>query len=79
VNSSKAKIQINPKKLLLSKWTAVHPARKEKHYLVCKVIAPEAPSEKIEWVELEAIYSGRVTRLAWQELRDPSSWLQGWK
>jgi Ala-tRNA(Pro) deacylase len=26
--------RVSPKKLLLSKWTAVHPERKEKHFLV---------------------------------------------
>ena len=35
--------QINPKKLRLSKWTAVNPKEKEKHFLVTKVIDPEQP------------------------------------
>ena len=32
---------IHPKKLLLSKWTAVMPENKEKHFMVIKVIEPE--------------------------------------
>ncbi|MFM6921870.1 MAG: TIGR02450 family Trp-rich protein, partial [Polynucleobacter victoriensis] len=35
------KNSIHPKKLLLTKWTAVHPINKEKHFLVVKVIEPE--------------------------------------
>ena len=33
--------QINPDKLLLSKWTAVQPYNKEKHFLVTRVIRNE--------------------------------------
>ena len=29
--------QINPKKLLNSKWTAVKPAHKEKHFLITEI------------------------------------------
>ena len=29
------------KKLLLSKWTAVTPVNREKHFLVVKVVEPE--------------------------------------
>jgi hypothetical protein len=43
---------LSPKKLLLSKWTAVQPIAKQKHFLVSKVILPEPPSEKIEFVEI---------------------------
>jgi hypothetical protein len=37
---------LNPQKLRLSKWTAVNPQEKEKHFLVTKVINPEAPKQK---------------------------------
>jgi hypothetical protein len=33
---------IHPKKLLLSKWTAVKPIAKQEHFLVTKVIFPDA-------------------------------------
>ena len=39
---------LNPKKLLLTKWTAVKPVAKQKHYLVSRVIHPEQPTEPIE-------------------------------
>ncbi len=70
---------LNPKKLLLSKWTAVDPTRKEKHFLVTKVIEPDPPEAKIEWVEVQAVYSLRTARIHWRELQDDTAWLQGWR
>ena len=71
--------KINPKKLLLSKWTAVHPVAKQKHFLVSKVILPEAPEEKIEFVEIEAVYSKKTRQIPWRNLMNSEEWLQGWK
>ena len=65
-------------KLLLSKWTAVVPIAKEKHFLVSKVVAPEQEGEKIEWIDLEAVHSKSTHRMKWQELRDKTQWLRGW-
>jgi len=79
VTPSKQKNPISPKKLLLTKWTAVQPLKKEKHFLVSKVILPEPPAEKIEYIELEAVYSKNIFQIAWRELSDPSLWIQGWK
>jgi len=103
---------VHPKKLLLTKWTAVQPVARQKHFVVTKLIEPEIPdvpavaaasepatpsgarvesrhkgagrprrtaaAAKIEWVEVEAVYSGKVRRIAWRELRDTSLWRQGW-
>jgi tryptophan-rich hypothetical protein len=69
---------LHPKKLLLTKWTAVHPIAKNKHFLVSRVMQPEPPAVAIEWVELEAVYSKAVTRVDWHQLRDPALWRQGW-
>lgn len=69
---------VHPKKLLLTKWTAVLPVSRNKHFLVSKVIQPEPPSVVIEWVELEAVFSGKVIQIQWQTLRDDSVWRQGW-
>jgi tryptophan-rich hypothetical protein len=52
---------------------------KQKHFLVTKVIAPEDPKEKIEFVEIEAIYSKKVRQIAWRELMNSEDWSQGWK
>ena len=32
---------VHPKKLLLTKWTAVQPVARQKHFVVTKVIEPE--------------------------------------
>ena len=69
---------LQPKKLLLTKWTAVKPIAKDKHFLVAKVIQPELPSVVIQWVEMEAVYSKNITRIDWQELHDDTIWRQGW-
>jgi tryptophan-rich hypothetical protein len=69
---------LNPKKLLLSKWTAVKPVAKQKHFLVSKVIAPEPLGGPVEWVELEAIHSKATQTLLWRDLQDDAVWRQGW-
>ncbi|SHG50278.1 TIGR02450 family Trp-rich protein [Massilia sp. CF038] len=69
---------VNPKKLLLSKWTAVTPANKEKHFVVTALIEPETEGGATELVELQAVHSGRVQHIAWRDLRDGAVWRQGW-
>jgi len=76
--SHAAKNPLSPKKLLHSKWTAVAPRRREKHFLVTKVVEPVTPDAPVEFVELEAVHSKRVQRLPWRELTDASRWRQGW-
>lgn len=71
--------KINPKKLLLSKWTAVRPVAKQKHFLVSKVITPEDLNEKIEFVEIEAVYTNKTRQIPWRQLLNSEEWLQGWK
>ena len=69
---------LHPKKLLLTKWTAVVPRDKDKHFLLTKVMQPEVLGEAIEWVEVEALFSRAVQRIAWRELKDSTRWRQGW-
>lgn len=69
--------KIQPKKLLLSKWTVANPVAKQKHFLVTKLIRAE-PNDPIEVVEIEAIYSKKTSRIDWRDLRDESVWRQGW-
>ena len=70
--------QINPKKLLLSKWTAMEPRDKEKHFLVTKVIDPEQPKHLIELVVMEAVLTKRSFTMRWEDLSDSTKWMQGW-
>ncbi len=69
---------LSPKKLQLSKWTAVQPVNKEKHFIVIKVIEPEPPSTTITEIEIQAVHSGRVQTLHWRALNDPAVWRRGW-
>lgn len=69
---------LHPKKLLLSKWTAVKPVARQKHFMVTKVLEPEPPETPVQWVEIEAVYSKKVRRIQWRELLDVTVWKQGW-
>ena len=69
---------LNPKKLLLSKWTAVTPVAKQKHFLVSRVIKPEMPTDPIELVEIESVFSKAPQVIALRDLQDAEVWRQGW-
>lgn len=68
---------INPKKLLNSKWTAVNPKNKEKHFLVTEVEFDE-DGEAVHCL-IEAVISNRAAPIQWCDLKDSSKWLHGWK
>lgn len=69
---------LSPKKLLHTKWTAVEPQNKEKHYLVTKVIEPMSPDLPVVSVEIEAVHSKRARIIGWRELTDVARWRRGW-
>ena len=69
---------LNPKKLLLTKWTGVKPIAKQKHFLVCKVIQPEQLTDPIETVEIESVFSKAKQIIHWRELQNDAVWRQGW-
>ncbi|WP_293368092.1 TIGR02450 family Trp-rich protein [Nevskia sp.] len=69
---------LNPKQLPLSKWTAVKPVDKEKHFIVVKLIEAEPPGAPVIDIELQAVHSGRVQVLPWRALSDPTAWKRGW-
>ena len=75
---SKEQNPLNPEKLLLSKWTAVKPSHKRKHFLVSKIILPELPDSAIEFVEIEAVFDKQIELIPWRQLKDTEIWLQGW-
>ena len=53
--------RINPRKLLLSKWTAAHPQNREKHFLVTELFRDEEGT--VLEVELQAVLTKRGERL----------------
>ncbi len=69
---------LNPKKLLLTKWTAVKPVAKQKHFLISRVIEPEQLTDPFKRVEIEAVFSKAVQEIAWRDLQDDRVWRQGW-
>lgn len=68
---------INPKKLLHSKWTAVRPTNKEKHFMITDIEFDE--EGLVVSCSIEAIMSKRVIEINWRDLKDSQHWLQGWK
>ncbi len=63
---------------MLSKWTAVKPLAKQKHFLVSRVIQTELDTDPIERVEIEAVFSKATQVIAWRDLQDDDVWRQGW-
>lgn len=73
----KSSHQINPEKLLRSKWTAVEPRNRQRHFMVTGLIRDE--NEKIVECELEAVINREVFTIDWTMLKNPNHWQIGWK
>jgi tryptophan-rich hypothetical protein len=69
---------VNHKKLPGSKWTAVRPQRREKHFIVVDWLRDDdgRPTDRIE---IEAVLTGRVRAMHWRELEDGELWRVGWR
>ncbi len=70
--------RFNPRKLALSKWTAVRPVAGERHFLVVRVPAADAPPEQQGRVEIEAVLTRRREWIEHTSLRDAANWRMGW-
>jgi len=69
--------RLNPRKLLLSKWTAALPQNREKHFLVTELFRDEEGT--VLEIELQAVLTQRSERLPWQTLQNAEAWKMGWK
>lgn len=69
--------KINPKKLLNSKWMAVIPTKREKHFIVSKVEFNE--EDMVASCCIEAAMSKCSIPVNWHDLKDDSHWVHGWK
>ena len=69
--------QLNPKKLLNSKWTAVKPSGGEKHFLISDIELDEDGA--IIGCQLEAVMTRRQSNIDWRSLADKSRWMRGWR
>ena len=67
---------INPNKLPLSKWTAVTPQNREKHFLVTDIVKDE--NDSIMFCKLEAVLNRKEYLIKWQELKNNARWKPGW-
>lgn len=68
--------RLNPRKLLLSKWTARQVQQRERHFLVSDWLRDE--QGEVLQVELQAVLTRRSQWIDWRELQDSSRWQQGW-
>ncbi|WP_028765632.1 MULTISPECIES: TIGR02450 family Trp-rich protein [Shewanella] len=68
--------KINPKKLFNSKWTAVEPKDKQKHFIVTKVKFDE--NGEVSLCLIEAVLTRKESIIDWRELTQPQIWRQGW-
>ena len=69
--------RINPNKLLNSKWTAVQPVNRQRHFIVTNVI--KSDDGLVTACEIEAVLTHKVTEFDWRELKDSNRWMMGWK
>jgi tryptophan-rich hypothetical protein len=69
--------RLNPRKLLLSKWTAAAPQNREKHFLVTELFC-DGEGTVLD-IELQAVMTKRTQKLAWQTLQNDQTWQMGWK
>jgi tryptophan-rich hypothetical protein len=62
----------------MSKWTAVSPVNREKHFLVVDRIRDDdgAPTDRLV---IEAVLTQRLREIHWRELEDSRSWRVGWR
>lgn len=76
--SAASRNPVNRKKLPGSKWTAVTPVNREKHFLVIDWVLDDdgTPTDRIL---LEAVISNVVHEIRWRELEDSRSWTVGWR
>ena len=69
--------RFNPRKLLLSKWTAACPVNREKHFLVTELFCDEEGT--VLEIQLQAVLTRRSEKMPWQTLQDRQAWVMGWK
>ena len=69
---------VNRKKLPSSKWTAVRPSDREKHFLVLDWVRDDA-GEPTDRVVLEAVLTNRLREIHWRDLEDSRSRRIGWR
>lgn len=52
--------------------------KKQKHFLVSRVIQPLVPTDPVELVEIESVFSKATQVIARRDLQNDDVWRQGW-
>ena len=66
------------KHLVDSKWTALQPIDRDKHFMVTRLLQASGVEGEVPLVELQAILSKRRVRVPRSELSDETRWKPGW-
>jgi tryptophan-rich hypothetical protein len=69
-------ITLNTKKLLNSKWTAVTPKRKEKHFIILETEFDE--NGVVMRCLMQAVITKREFEIEWRDLKNTQQWRAGW-
>jgi tryptophan-rich hypothetical protein len=72
------KNQPNRKKLLNSKWTAIDPKSKEKHFSITYVKVNDDDIQVIDHIILTAVLTGINYKMNYDDLKSELNWKQGW-
>ena len=75
---SRRRNPVNFKKLPGSKWTAVQPVERQKHFAVLDWVRDD-DGVPTGMIAVEAILTGAVRVMHWRELADPETWRIGWQ
>lgn len=70
--------QVNRKKILHSKWTAVRPQNKEKHFTVTHVELDKDDPQVIISITITAEFTNKNYKIDYRELKNSLKWKQGW-
>ena len=69
--------RINPEKLMKSKWTAIDPVNRQRHFIITDVQRNDEGF--VVSCELEAVITRKAAQIDWRELKDTNRWQMGWK
>ena len=76
--TEQARNPVNRKKLPMSKWTAVSPVDRQKHFLVVDWVRDDE-GEPTDRLVIEAVLTQRLREIHWRELENSGSWRVGWR
>jgi tryptophan-rich hypothetical protein len=70
--------KVNYKKLLNSKWTALRPVNKEKHFIVDHIERNLEDPQLIDFIRITACLTRQTYQIKPQDLKNPDKWMPGW-